>query len=43
MIMKESYENDGNFFKGLFWGATLSVPLWLSFFGWVKLILEVIK
>jgi hypothetical protein len=37
--MEETYETDSSFFKGLLWGSILSVPLWLSFFGWVKLIL----
>jgi hypothetical protein len=36
--MEETYETDNSFFKGLFWGSVLSIPLWLSFFGWVKLI-----
>jgi hypothetical protein len=37
-MMHESYDSDGHFFKGLFWGTILSVPIWLSLFGWVKLI-----
>lgn len=28
----------GNFVVGMFWGTALSIPLWLSFFGWIKLI-----
>jgi hypothetical protein len=27
----------GKFLVGMFWGTALSVPLWLSFFGWIKL------
>lgn len=26
-----------NFFKGMLWASLLSIPLWLSFFGWLKL------
>jgi hypothetical protein len=29
---------DGDILKGLSWGIGLSIPLWLSFFGWVKII-----
>lgn len=28
---------EGKFFKGLTFGTILSAPLWLSFFGWIKL------
>jgi hypothetical protein len=38
--MKESYETEGNFFLGLFWGGMISIPLWISFFGWVKLVIR---
>lgn len=31
---------DDNFSKGLAYGILLSVPLWLSFFGWLKLFHE---
>ncbi|MBM7618605.1 hypothetical protein JOC95_000447 [Bacillus tianshenii] len=27
-----------NFLVGMFWGTAFSIPLWLSFFGWIKLI-----
>jgi hypothetical protein len=30
---------DGDVFVGLFWGIALSIPLWLSIFGWVKWLL----
>ncbi|SIQ21670.1 hypothetical protein SAMN05878482_101664 [Peribacillus simplex] len=33
-------ENEGNFFKGLLFGTSLSIPLWISFFGWIKLIIN---
>ncbi len=29
---------DHNIIKGLLWGSILSVPLWLSIFGWVKVL-----
>lgn len=32
-----NHEN-GNFAKGMIWGVLLSIPLWLSFFGWVKML-----
>ncbi|USK27974.1 MULTISPECIES: hypothetical protein [Metabacillus] len=35
LIMK-----DANFFKGMIWATILSVPLWVSFFGWIKIILS---
>jgi hypothetical protein len=31
-------KEDGNFVAGVYWGTLLSVPLWLAFFGWVKII-----
>jgi hypothetical protein len=40
--MHETYETESHFFQGLFWGSLLSIPLWLSFFGWVKLIIAYI-
>lgn len=27
---------------GMIWGTALSVPLWISFFGWVKLIVQLV-
>lgn len=36
-------EANPNVFKGLLWGTALSIPLWLSFFGWVKVVLVVIS
>jgi hypothetical protein len=29
---------EGNFLVGLLWGTSLSVPLWLAFIGWIKII-----
>lgn len=31
------------FIKGLIWGTLFSVPLWLSFCGWIKIIMNLIK
>jgi len=31
-------DKQGNFLVGLFWGTSLSVPLWVAFFGWLKLV-----
>jgi hypothetical protein len=31
-------EEQENFFKGLIWGTSLSIPLWLALIGWIKLI-----
>lgn len=33
-------ENEGNFLKGLLFGTSLSIPLWISFIGWIKLIIN---
>lgn len=30
---------EGNFAVGFSWGISLSIPLWISFFGWIKLII----
>jgi hypothetical protein len=32
-------KEEGNIFYGLFWGTLLSIPLWLSIFDWIKMIL----
>jgi hypothetical protein len=32
-------EEKGNFFAGLLWGTTLSVPLWIAFLGWIKIVI----
>lgn len=29
--------HEENFFKGMLWASLLSIPLWVSFFGWLKL------
>jgi hypothetical protein len=31
-------ENEGNFAVGFCWAVLLSIPLWISIFGWIKLI-----
>ncbi len=31
-------QEDGNIFEGLYWGTLLSIPLWISFLGWLKLL-----
>jgi hypothetical protein len=36
-MMKE----DGNMMIGLFCGTLLSIPLWISIFGWVKIIKDI--
>jgi hypothetical protein len=33
---------EGSFVTGLYWGILLSVPLWISLVGWVKLILRIL-
>lgn len=35
-------DEQGNFAYGLVWGTSLSVPLWIAFFGWVKLLLRIL-
>ncbi len=29
---------EGNIIKGCMWATVLSVPLWISLFGWIKII-----
>ena len=36
-------ERQGNFAIGLFWGASLSVPLWIAFFGWLRMMLHYLQ
>ncbi len=31
--------SDGSFSVGLFWGTLLSVPLWISILGWLKIVI----
>lgn len=38
-IVHVEYLEEGNFFKGLLWGIALSIPLWVSIAGWMKIIL----
>ncbi len=35
-------EEQRNFLKGLKWGVIISIPLWISFFGWLKMIYLII-
>ena len=35
-------DKQDNFAYGLVWGTSLSVPLWIAFFGWIKLIIRFI-
>jgi len=32
-----------NFLVGMFWGTTISIPLWISFLGWMKLGMRVLR
>lgn len=34
---------EGNFLKGLFWGSVLSLILWISVIGWIKLVFQTFK
>ncbi|SES06037.1 hypothetical protein SAMN05518684_10755 [Salipaludibacillus aurantiacus] len=34
---------EGNFFVGLIYGIGFSIPLWMSFFGWIKLISRLVS
>ena len=36
-------DEQGNLLVGLLWGTSLSVPLWLAFFGWIKLVIQLIN
>jgi hypothetical protein len=31
-------EHEGNFALGFSWAFSLSIPLWISFLGWIKLL-----
>ncbi len=35
-------KDEGNFLKGLLFGTSLSIPLWVSFFGWVKILFNIL-
>ncbi|WP_226793669.1 hypothetical protein [Bacillus sp. B1-b2] len=34
-------EEQTNFFNGLKWGIVLSVPLWISLLGWIKILVHI--
>ncbi|WP_285881927.1 hypothetical protein [Domibacillus indicus] len=36
-------QEEGSILKGLQWSIGLSIPLWISFFGWLKLFSVFIK
>lgn len=36
----DSIAETNGFFRGLTIGMIVSIPLWLSFFGWVKIIIR---
>ena len=36
-------EHEGDFYKGMLWATTLSIPLWVSFFGWINIIKIIIS
>jgi hypothetical protein len=40
MIKMEQHKE--SFFKGLFWAILFSIPLWLSIFGWLKILKDYI-
>jgi hypothetical protein len=33
-------KHEGDFLKGLLYGTTLSISLWISLIGWIKLIIS---
>lgn len=33
-------EEQGNFLVGFIWGTSLSIPLWIAFLGWIKLLVH---
>jgi hypothetical protein len=35
-----SMDEEGKILVGLIWGTSLSIPLWIAFFGWIKIILH---
>ena len=36
-------QEENYFLKGMFWGTTISIPLWISFVGWMKIMMNVVK
>lgn len=34
---------EGNFLKGFLWGSVLSLILWISFIGWIKIVFHAFK
>ncbi|MDQ0482423.1 hypothetical protein QO000_001392 [Alkalihalobacillus hemicentroti] len=37
------YHEEGNFTKGMVWGVSLSIPLWIAVFGWAKLVMRMVS
>ncbi len=44
LLKDHSYQipETGNIGKGLFFGMLISIPLWISFFGWLRIIITFI-
>ena len=36
------YQEEGNFAKGMVWGVSLSIPLWIALFGWAKIVMSIV-
>lgn len=36
--MEDYYAEDGNFFVGMLWATVLSIPIWVSLYGWVNIV-----
>ena len=41
--MEYEHYHAGKFSVGLLWGTLLSVPLWISFLGWIKNFLNMVS
>ncbi len=37
------YQEEGNFAKGMVWGVSLSIPLWIAIFGWAKVVIKLVS
>lgn len=35
-------EEQGRFLTGFLWGTSLSIPLWIAFFGWIKIMISLL-
>jgi cytoskeletal protein RodZ len=36
-------EREGRLFVGLFWGVLFCIPLWISLWGWIRLVAGLIS